>query len=74
MMRNTGGNRFISADSDHTMLLAAIERGIGDLRDWAEGTGRRFDVGAITVTTERVRSGLISVSVTGDLAEMESSA
>lgn len=66
-MREVGGTRFISGDSDRIMLLAAIERGLYDLHTWAEETERGLDVGAITVSTRRVPSGLISVSVTGDL-------
>lgn len=71
VMRGTGGNRFISGDSDRTMLVAAVQRGLDDLHAWAEETGQRLDVGAISVTTIRIRSGAISVSVTGDLASEE---
>lgn len=66
-MRNTGGNRFIEADSDKTILVAAIQRGINELVDWAAETGRRFDPGAVSVETRRIKSGRISVSVEGDL-------
>jgi hypothetical protein len=71
-MRGTGGNRFIAADSDRTMLLAAIDRGLFELEDWAKDIGRTFDAGAITVETRRIAGGTISVTVTGDLREVPS--
>jgi hypothetical protein len=70
-MRGTGGNRFIAADSDRTMLAAAIARGLTELEDWGRDVGRAFDPGAITVETKRIANGLISVSVTGDLRNPE---
>ena len=65
--RGTGGNRFIPGDADRTELVLAIQRGLHDLHVWAQDTDRALDVGAITVTTRRIPSGNISVSVTGDL-------
>lgn len=66
-IRGTGGNRFILGDSDRTALVVAVQQGLFDLHEYAAATGRSVDVGAITVTTRRIPSGAISVSVTGDL-------
>lgn len=66
-MRGTGGNRFIAGDADLRALEIAIHEGLGSLLDWADATGRRVDIGAISVDTRRIPSGKISVSVTGDL-------
>lgn len=68
--RSTGGNRFIPGDSDRTALVSAVSRGLHDLHAWAETTDRAVDVGAITITTKRIPSGAISVSVTGDLTAL----
>ena len=67
MDRATGGNRFIPGDADHTELVKAVSAGLWDLHTWAQDTERAVDFGAITVTTRRIPSGRISVSVTGDL-------
>lgn len=66
-MRGTGGNRFIPGDASQADLLAAIARGLDELRAWAHPE-RRFDLGAITVDTKRV-GDRISVTVTGDLQD-----
>lgn len=68
-MRGTGGNRFIAADATSADLLRSINDQLGDLREWAAGDGRVLDLAEITISTQRVRSGRISVSVTADLAE-----
>lgn len=68
--RSTGGNRFIRGDATTAELADAIEAGLLDLAVYALNTDRRLDPGAVTVTTRRVPSGLISVSVTGDLTSV----
>ena len=71
MRRSSGGNRFIESDSTRPNLLGAIERGLDDLEAWAKDTGREVDYGAISINAERIPSGRISVSVTGDLRKTD---
>ena len=66
-MRGTGGNRFIEADADLPDLMRVIHEGLYELRDWAEGTDRHFDLAEVTVSTRRIPSGRISVTVAADL-------
>jgi len=68
-MRGTGGNLFIEADATSADLLRSINDQLGDLREYAAETGRIFDVAEVTISTKRVKSGRISVSVTADLAD-----
>lgn len=70
-MRGTGGNRFIEPDATCADLLKSINDQLGDLRAWAAETGRTLDVAEITISTRRIKSGRISVSVTADLAEAD---
>lgn len=66
-MRGTGGNRFIEADATADDLIACISAQVEDLREWAEATYRALDLGEITISTKRIKSGRISVTVTADL-------
>jgi hypothetical protein len=54
------------------MILASIGRQLEELHVYAQETGRRLDVGRVTVDTQRVR-GRISVTVTADLARIHNS-
>lgn len=67
-LRGTGGNRFIPADATAADLLGSINDQLGDLREWVDGTDRHLDLGEVTISTRRIKGGLISVSVTADLA------
>lgn len=67
MKRGTGGNRFIEADATSADLMRSINDQLGDLREWAEETGRVFDIGAVSIDTKRIANGRISVSVEADL-------
>lgn len=67
MMRGTGGNRFIPADATCADLMRSINDQLGDLREWVEGTDRFLDLAEVTISTKRIPSGVISVSVTADL-------
>ena len=67
-MRGTGGNRFIGPDATRGDLLASINDQLGDLQEWADETGRLLDLSEVTISTKRIPSGNISVSVTADLA------
>lgn len=67
-MRGTGGNRFIEPDATSADLMRSINDQLGDLREWADRTGRVFDVGAISIETKRISNGRISISVEADLA------
>ena len=68
-MRGTGGNRFIDARATSADLLRSINDQLGDIREWAAETGRVFDLAEVTISTKRIPSGRISVSVTADLAD-----
>lgn len=67
-MRGTGGNQFIDADATAADLLRSINDQLGDLREWAVGTGCVLDLAEVTISTKRISTGRISVSVTADLA------
>lgn len=71
MQRGTGGNRFISADATSADLMQSINDQLGDLREWANDTGRVFDIAEVSIYTKRVKSGAISVSVEADLRAPE---
>lgn len=66
-MRRTGGNRFIEPDATSADLMRSINDQLGDLREWARDTGQVLDLGEITISTKRIPSGRISVSVTANL-------
>lgn len=68
-MRGTGGNHFIGPDATRGDLLKTINDQLGDLQEWADQTGRVFDLAEVTISTKRIPSGSISVSVTADLAD-----
>lgn len=68
-MRGTGGNRFIGTEPTRADLLRSINDQLGDLHEWAADTGRVLDLAEITISTERIPSGDVSVSVTADLAD-----
>lgn len=70
-MRGTGGNRFIPADATRGELLYSINDQLGDLEEWARWSDRRLDLAELTISTRRIPSGVISVSVTADLANDE---
>lgn len=70
--RSTGGNLFIEADATCADLMRSINDQLGDLRAYAADTGRVFDVAEVTIVTERIPSGRISVSVTADLQDPQS--
>ena len=72
-MRGTGGNQFIESDATAADLLRTINDQLGDLREWAEDTGRGLDLAEITISTKRIPSGRISVSVTADLMDRDNS-
>lgn len=67
-LRGTGGNRFIEADATSADLLQSINDQLGDLREYATETGQVFDVAEVTISTHRIPSGRISVTVTADLS------
>jgi hypothetical protein len=67
-MRGTGGNRFIPAEATRSDLLRTINDQLGDLHEYAAETGRVLDLAEVTISTRRIPSGLISVTVTADLA------
>lgn len=67
-LRSTGGNRFIEPDAGRGDLMRTINDQLGDLHEWAQDSGRMLDLAEITISTKRIPSGLISVSVTADLA------
>lgn len=68
MERGTGGNRILDGDASIPDLMRVIHEGIYELKDWAEDDDSlRLDLGRLTVKTERVRSGKISVEVSADL-------
>ncbi len=66
-MRGTGGNRFIGTDPTTADLMRSINDQLGDLREWAADTGRVFDLAEVTISTRRIPSGVVSVSVMADL-------
>lgn len=70
MKRGTGGNRFIEPDATSADLMRSINDQLGDLREWAEETGRGFDIGAVSIYTKRIANGRISVSVEADLTSV----
>lgn len=67
-LRGTGGNRFIPPDATRADLLRTINDQLGDLYEYATETHRTLDIAEITISTRRIPSGYISVSVTADLA------
>jgi len=67
-MRGTGGNRFIGPDATRADLLRSINDQLSDLHEWAAWSGRTLDIAEVTISTKRIPSGRISVSVTADLA------
>jgi len=67
-MRGTGGNRFIGPDATRGGLLASINDQLGDIHEYAVETGRVLDLAEITISTQRIKSGRISVNVSADLA------
>ena len=69
-MRGTGGNRFIPADATRADLMRTINDQLGDLHEWAAETDQVFDLAEVTISTKRIPSGLISVSVTADLTRV----
>lgn len=73
-MRGTGGNRFIGADPTRADLLRSINDQLGELHEWAADTGRVLDLAEVTISTKRIPSGIVSVSVTADLAAQPSPA
>jgi hypothetical protein len=70
-LRGTGGNRFIGSDATRADLLGSINDQLGDLQEWADETGRVLDLAEVTISTCRIASGRISVTVTADLADTE---
>lgn len=66
-LRGAGGNRFIEPDATRGDLLRTINDQLGDLQEWAEDTGRTLDLAELTISTQRISNGRISVSVTADL-------
>lgn len=66
-MRGTGGNRFIPADATRADLMRSINDQLGDLHEWAAETDQVFDLAEVTISTTRIPSGLISVTVSADL-------
>lgn len=68
-MRGTGGNLFIRPDATSADLLRSINDQLGDLREYAAETGRVLDIADISISTRRIPSGLISVTVAADLAD-----
>lgn len=69
-LRGTGGNRFIPADATRADLMRTINDQLGDLHEWAAQTDQAFDLAEVTISTKRIPSGLISVSVTADLTRV----
>lgn len=67
MMRGTGGNRFIEADATRGDLLASINDQLGDIHQYAVETGRVLNLAEVTISTQRIKSGRISVNVSADL-------
>jgi hypothetical protein len=67
-IRGTGGNRFIPANATRADLLGCINDQLGDLVEWAE-PDRYLDLAELTISTQRIPSGKISVSVTADLKD-----
>ena len=68
-MRGTGGNRFIGNNPNRADLLRSINDQLGDLHEWAADTGRVLDLAEVTISTKRIPSGNVSVSVTADLSD-----
>lgn len=71
-MRGTGGNLFIGPDATRADLLRSINDQLGDIHQHAVETGRVLDIAEITISTKRIKSGNISVSVSADLGPGES--
>lgn len=67
-LRGTGGKLFIRPDATTGDLLKSINDQLGDIREYAQETGHVFDIAEVTISTKRIPSGRISVSVTADLA------
>jgi hypothetical protein len=70
-VRGTGGNRFMDDEAGVPGLVRLIHEGLYELRDWADDTGRSFDLAEITIETTRIPSGRISVTVSADLPVRE---
>jgi hypothetical protein len=68
-IRGTGGNRFVGTDPTIADLMRSINDQLGDLREWATGTGRVLDLAEVTISMKRIASGAVSVAVTADLAD-----
>lgn len=66
MDRQTGGNSFLPTEATQADLLAEIVSGIRYLDKYLTDEGRTLDVGAISIETERIKDGRISVTVMGD--------
>lgn len=66
MRRETGGNSFISENPTVNELMVAIHDGVLSLVEWYADGPDEFDPAAISVDTERISSGKISVTVSGD--------
>lgn len=73
-MRGTGGNRIHGTTMTRTEFLSAVLDGLLELEDYAKGTGRVVDYGAVGVETTRTRAGNISLEVSGDLARQDTPA
>lgn len=68
MDRGTGGNQFMEADAGIPELMHVIHEGLHELVDWCEGDDDlEFDIAKVTINTERVPSGKVSVTVSADL-------
>lgn len=68
-LRGTGGNLFIEPGATTADLLGSINDQLGDIRAYAAETGRVLDIAEVTISTCRIPSGRISVTVTADLAD-----
>jgi hypothetical protein len=67
-LRGAGGNLFIDAEATRADLLRSINDQLGNLHKYAIDTGRVLDIAEVTISTKRIPSGRISVTVTADLA------
>lgn len=66
--RGTGGNRIHPADTTIPAITAGIATQLEHLADVAAATGRRLDLGEVSIHTTRTTDGRISLAVTADLA------
>lgn len=64
-MRGTGGNLFYPHPMSEDEFIAAVRRGLKDLREWG-GADRPLDLSAVTIETDRVNDK-VCVTVTADL-------